>query len=491
MTRKALRRLRNADVVIYDHLVPVEILSEARPSAELIFAGGKPRGRDRDQVRINDLMISRAREGKRVVRLKGGDPFVFGRGGEEASALVEAGIPWETVPGVTSPIAVLAYAGIPVTDRRYSSSFAVITGRNGGDADDHKTRIRTLAQSADTLVFLMATSNLDEIVPEVLLAGLDPTTPAAVVQEGTTARQRTVRAPLSDIIEEAQRARIHSPSILVVGRVVALAASLNWYERLPLFGLKIAIAGECQESSELVSSLSDLGADIEEITKQQIIEPEDWGPLDRAVENLRRYSYLLFGSGPAVHMTTRRIWEKGHDIRVLCAVPIAVAGAEAKAALKENRLRAEIELVSIDENKSLTPLTSMESSSGPILYPCAEDRSGGNWDAQNHSGVELERVPAYREVRRSFLDEETSARSVDFDLIIYTSPWSVRHLNEELDASESILRGIPALGIGPGTASAAAAIGLEVTKEFGESNWEAIGQWIAQWKALDGRVSGT
>ncbi len=204
ITLKGLRRLREADVVVYDRLVPMGLLAQVPAEAERIFAGDKPRGRDRDQARINTLMIARSREGKRVVRLKGGDPFVFGRGGEEASALADAGIPWEVVPGVTSPIAVLAYAGIPITDRRFSSSFAVVTGNVGARSGHAKAPWRDLASHADTLVCLMATAALSEITADLLADGFDPSTPSAVVQRGTTAGQRTVTAPLAEIAERAR-----------------------------------------------------------------------------------------------------------------------------------------------------------------------------------------------------------------------------------------------------------------------------------------------
>ena len=265
ITLKGLRRLREADVVIYDRLIPAGLLAHVPAGAERIFAGDRPRGRDRDQARINALMIARSREGKRVVRLKGGDPFVFGRGGEEASALAEAGIPWEVVPGVTSPIAVLAYAGVPITDRRFSSSFAVVTGNAGVRSGLTRAPWRVPAGHADTLVCLMATAALGEITADLLADGFDPSTPSAVVQRGTTAGQRTVTAPLGEIAERARQANIEPPSILVVGGVASLADSLAWYERLPLFGLRIGVTHTSRRASTLAAGLADLGAEVVEI----------------------------------------------------------------------------------------------------------------------------------------------------------------------------------------------------------------------------------
>ncbi len=230
ITVKGLRRLQEADVVVYDRLIPAGLLDQARPEAERIFAGKKPRGHDRNQEWINSLLIGKAREGKRCVRLKGGDPFVFGRGGEEASALENAGVPWEVVPGVTSPLSVLAYAGIPVTDRRFSSSFAVTTGHFGTASGRPEVPWRALANRVDTLICLMATSNLTQITYDLISEGLAQDTPSAIIQEGTTPRQRVVKAPLKDIAQLAQQANIKHPSIFVVGKVVSLGNSLNWYE---------------------------------------------------------------------------------------------------------------------------------------------------------------------------------------------------------------------------------------------------------------------
>ena len=266
VTLKGFRRLSKADVVVYDRLIPKGLLAYVPVNAERIFAGDKPRGQDRDQVHINDLMIARSREGKRVVRLKGGDPFVFGRGGEEASAMAEAGIPWEVVPGISSAIGVLAYTGIPITDRRFSSSFAVVTGNAGKRSGPAKAPWRYLAGGADTIVYLMATAALGEITEDLLSSGVDSNTPAAVIQQGGTARQRTITSTLGEIALRTRQTMLRPPSILVVGKVASLADSLAWYERLPLFGLRIGITRTPKQSSSLPIDLADLGAEVVEIS---------------------------------------------------------------------------------------------------------------------------------------------------------------------------------------------------------------------------------
>ena len=344
ITLKGLRRLREADVVVYDRLIPVGLLAHLPAGAERIFAGDRPRGRDRDQARINDLMIARSREGKRVVRLKGGDPFVFGRGGEEASALAEAGIPWEVVPGVTSPIAVLAYAGIPITDRRFSSSFAVVTGNAGARSGQAKAPWRATAGHADTLVCLMATAALSEITADLLADGFDPSTPSAVVQRGTTARQRTVTAPLGEIAERARQAKVRPPSILVVGGVASLADSLAWYERLPLFGLRIGITRASKLASTLAADLADLGAEVVEIS---VVDPreEDAAALVREIlaDGL---DLICYTSPSAVHYLAGMLGPAR-------AIPSAVAGQATVRAAGEAGLEVVPEL-SANSSRSLT-----------------------------------------------------------------------------------------------------------------------------------------
>ena len=344
ITLKGLRRLREADVVVYDRLIPVGLLAHLPAGAERIFAGDRPRGRDRDQARINDLMIARSREGKRVVRLKGGDPFVFGRGGEEASALAEAGIPWEVVPGVTSPIAVLAYAGIPITDRRFSSSFAVVTGNAGARSGQAKAPWRATAGHADTLVCLMATAALSEITADLLADGFDPSTPSAVVQRGTTARQRTVTAPLGEIAERARQAKVRPPSILVVGGVASLADSLAWYERLPLFGLRIGITRASKLASTLAADLADLGAEVVEIS---VVDPreEDAAALVREIlaDGL---DLICYTSPSGVHYLAGMLGPAR-------AIPSAVAGQATVRAAGEAGLEVVPEL-SANSSRSLT-----------------------------------------------------------------------------------------------------------------------------------------
>jgi uroporphyrin-III C-methyltransferase len=232
LTLKGLRRLRAADVVVYDALLNPEMLRECRADAELIYAGKRAGQHYRSQDEINALLIEKAQAGLRVVRLKGGDPFVFGRGGEEAAALAGAGIAWEVVPGVTSAIGVPAYAGIPLTHRAAASSFAVITGHEDPEREETRLRWQALAQGIDTLVFLMGVSRLATIAAQLIAYGRAADTPAAVIRQGTTPDQETVVGTLATIVADAERAGLTAPATLVVGEVVRLREQLSWFDTL-------------------------------------------------------------------------------------------------------------------------------------------------------------------------------------------------------------------------------------------------------------------
>lgn len=244
ITLKGLRRLRAADVVVHDALIGLEALEECRPDAEIVDAGKRAGGPARPQQWITRLLIERARQGLRVVRLKGGDPFVFGRGAEEAEALVAAGIPWEVVPGVSSAVAVPAYAGIPLTHRAHAASFAVVTGHEAADRAESRLHWQALARGIDTLVFLMSTGRLAEISARLIEAGRPAATPAAVIRWGATAEQTQVVADLATIAEATARAGMTPPTLLVVGEVVNLHATLAWFDPARARRLTVSVAAD-------------------------------------------------------------------------------------------------------------------------------------------------------------------------------------------------------------------------------------------------------
>ncbi|MCI0818375.1 MAG: uroporphyrinogen-III C-methyltransferase, partial [Chloroflexi bacterium] len=292
ITVAGLDRIREADVIVYDRLISERLLDYARADAELIYVGkvpGQVSGADvsHDQDAINQILADKAREGRRVVRLKGGDPFVFGRGGEEAEALRAAGIPFEIVPGITSAVAVPAYAGIPVTHRGVAASFAVITGHEEPGKPQSAVDWSHLAAAVDTLVFLMGVKNLPEIVTNLVANGRPETTPVAVIRWGTTPEQSTVTGTLADIAERVAEAGLTPPAITVVGEVVRLRENLSWFEDRPLFGKRVLITRTRRQASELARLLAAQGALPIELPAIEIEPVADTVPLAAAIDRLR------------------------------------------------------------------------------------------------------------------------------------------------------------------------------------------------------------
>jgi uroporphyrinogen III methyltransferase/synthase len=273
ITVKGRECLAAADVVIYDYLAAPSLLKHAAGTAELIYVGKKGGEHTLPQEEINALIVAKAREKKIVTRLKGGDPFVFGRGGEEAEVLAEAGIPFEVVPGVTSAVAATAYAGIPLSHRKLTATIAFVTGHEDPTKEESGIDWASLARGIGTLVFFMGVKNLPRIVRELTRHGRSPQTPVALVRWGTTTEQVTVSGTLADIVEHVQQAGLTAPAIIVVGEVVGLRDRLQWFERRPLFGKRIVITRTREQASNLVSALAGLGAACLECPTIQIAPP--------------------------------------------------------------------------------------------------------------------------------------------------------------------------------------------------------------------------
>ncbi len=305
LTLRAARELAHAEVLLYDALIEPELLELVPDACERIDVG--KRGDGTRSVAIDDiieLMLEKARAGRNVVRLKGGDPFLFGRGGEEATALAAAGIPFEVVPGIPSALAVPAYAGIPITDRRLSSSFAVVTGHRGVRAGDQRIDWEGLSSSADTLVVLMATRWIEEIVERILAGGRDPATPAAMISHGTTPRQRVVSAPLAELPKQVREAGLRAPTVLVVGEVARFRESIAWFEKRPLFSRRVLVTRATERAGELAARLLTRGAEPVRVPLLAFGPPADPEPLVRALDALDRYDWLVYTSATAVRFAT-------------------------------------------------------------------------------------------------------------------------------------------------------------------------------------------
>ncbi len=342
ITIKGRRLIGEADVIIYDYLANPELLSFARDDAEIIYAGKKGGCHSLSQDEINKLIVNKALEGKKVVRLKGGDPFLFGRGGEEAEMLAKMGISFEVVPGVSSAIAVPAYAGIPLTHRDFASTVLIVTGHEGENKHGSGINWDKIAAAEGTIVFLMGVKNLPIIVSNLIKGGKIKETPVAVIQWGTRGDQRVVTGKLSDIIEKVEKAGIGPPAVTVVGEVVSLRDLLNWFETKPLFGKGIVVTRARAQASALSSLLSESGAFVYEFPTIETVPIRDYDKIDSAISRLNSYDWIIFTSVNGVKFFLKRMFQKGFDIRDLKGLKVCAIGPATRHALEEMHIRVDV-----------------------------------------------------------------------------------------------------------------------------------------------------
>jgi len=328
LTLKGLECISRADVVVYDRLVSPSVMAEARPDAEMIYVGKASSAHTMRQDDINLKLVEKALEGKVVVRLKGGDPFVFGRGGEEAEFLVDHGVPFEIVPGISSAISAPAYAGIPVTHRGLCSTLGIVTGHEDPAKPESSIKWDKIACGLDTIVFLMGVENLPAIVSQLIANGRDPLTPIALVRWGTLPQQRTITGTLQDIVEKVERERFRSPAVTVVGDVVELRKKLQWFDNRPLSGKRVLVTRSREQASVLSKLLEQEGAEPIEFPVIRVCPPESYSELDSALDRIDTYDWLLFTSANAVRAVLDRLFETGRDVRWLKGPRIGAIGTK-------------------------------------------------------------------------------------------------------------------------------------------------------------------
>ncbi|MDD7177948.1 MAG: uroporphyrinogen-III C-methyltransferase [Lachnospiraceae bacterium] len=469
-TLKGRAVLSQAQVVVYDALVGAGILSMIPEAAEKIYVGKRAGNHAMTQDEINELLVKKAGEGKRVVRLKGGDPFLFGRGGEELLVLGAYGIDYEVVPGISSALAVPAYNGIPVTDRNCASSVHIITGHKRADKP-LKLPFEAYVKVEGTLVFLMGLSALPDIVSGLLHAGMDPAVPAAVLERGTTAGQRRVCAPLSELESETEKAHMHTPAIIVVGAVAAMSEQLAWYEKLPLFGRRFVLTRPRERMDALADQLREQGAEVLELP---VIGTKPLPLTEKIQKGLDEFflagdaSCLVFTSPAGVHTFFQLLCDSGRDARVLGGVTLAVIGGGTKSALREYGMVADLmpedyDGVSLgtllgerlpDGSRVLIPRSAI---GNPALITCMEKRA-----AELGKTVTVTDLPIYETIEKhnelipvAHLVEEDA-----IDGVFFTSASTVRaflHANPSVHPAK-----ICALCIGEMTAQAAREAGMQV-----------------------------
>jgi uroporphyrinogen III methyltransferase/synthase len=429
ITLKGLEVLRRAEVVVYDQLASPELLKEAPAGAELIYVGKKAGAHALPQEDINRLLVAKAAAASVVVRLKGGDPFVFGRGGEEAEALAAAGVPFEVVPGVSAAVAVPAYAGIPVTHRGLAALVTFITGHEDPTKGKSDIPWDNLAQNQGTLVFLMGVKNLADNCSRLLAGGRAPQTPAAVIQSGTLLTQRTVVGTLADIAPRAREAGITPPAILVVGEVAALRERLAWWERRPLWG-KIAVVTRTREQASALSRLlTQAGAQVLEIPTLEIRPPQDWGPLDRALRELAGYRWVIFTSANGVEAFMSRLFDQGLDVRALGGRKLAAIGPATATALRGHGLVPEVVPERFVAEDLAEALLSHLEPGARILLPRAEEARMALPRLLVQAGAEVDVVPVYRMGRPREIPAEARAviEQGGVDLLTFASSATVHN----------------------------------------------------------------
>lgn len=473
--------LQTADVVVYDSLASARLLAEVRPDSELVDAG-KRRGDHRmSQDEINVELISFSKQGKSVCRLKGGDPFVFGRGGEEALALQEAGLPWEVVPGITSPIAAPAYAGIPITQRGMASSFTVVTGSEDPSKPDSLLDWKALAQIGGTIAFVMGWKSMPQIVESLTANGMRPNTPAALVQWGTTPMQKSVTGPLDRIVEIGIAAGIGAPVILVVGEVSSLRDRLAWFDRRPLFGRKVLITRARSQASRLAEKLEALGASTVQVPTIDIVPVIDTSELDAAARELASYDWVTFTSSNGVHGLWDRVKAAGLDARAFGNVQIAAVGPSTARALDDIGLSADIIPDNFDADSLLEKFKALEDGPKRVLFPRSEIGRESLVDGLRQLDVTVVPITAYRTVMSDASEAEARAAYADgVDITTFTSSSSVENLVKLMGGDVTEINRTKVACIGPITAETAKANGIEVEIMAAEQTIDGLVDAILQ-----------
>ncbi len=466
LTLKGQACIRQADVVVYDYLAAPALLAHASPDTEMIYVGKKGGDHTLSQEGINRLIVEKAAQGLVVARLKGGDPFIYGRGGEEAEELIAAGIAYEVVPGVTSAVAAPAYAGIPLTHRDYTSTLAFVTGHEDPTKESSQINWAALAAGIGTIVFFMGVKNLPHITAKLISHGMATDTPVALVRWGTTNRQRTVTGTLSTIVGIAREAGIKAPAIIVVGRVVELRERLRWFEDRPLLGRNIVVTRARAQASDLVAQLSELGANCLEYPTIQVEAEADTAPLDRALDRLKDYDWLVFTSVNGVKYFFQRLFARGDDVRALHHMRTAVIGPVTAERLRGFGLRSDIMPESYRAESVVAAFRNETMTGRRVLLPRAADARAVLPVELGKLGAEVDEVIIYRaqpvaDGAERLVDDLRNGR---VDLVTVTSSSTARNFRSMLPDAEvdQLMAQVRVASIGPVTSETAESLGMPV-----------------------------
>lgn len=469
LTVRAVELISTAEVILYDRLIPENATALASDECELVYVGKLPDRHALPQREIEALMVERASAGKSVVRLKGGDPFVFGRGGEEAEALVAAGLPFEVIPGVTAGIAASAYAGVPVTHREESSAVAFVTGHEDPTKDEAGSSTSTpldyegLASFPGTLVFYMGVGRLPEIAEKLIACGRDPSEPGIVIERGTFPDQRSVTAPLSELAQAVESEGIRPPAITVIGHVTALSQRIPWLGNRPLHGKKVVVTRARPQASGLARRLSELGAEVIQLPAIRIEPTLDEVPVREAIEAISDYSLVCLTSPNGANLLFDALARAGKDARALSGATVAAIGPGTSDALASHGVIADLVPEKFVAEELVATLEQVEVDGKKVLIARASEARDVLPDALTERGAEVDVVSLYRTVAED-LDREAVEAAESADYVTFTSSSTVTNLLDALPGGS--LPGSPrTVSIGPVTSETARQAGLEVDIE--------------------------
>jgi len=483
LTLRGKELLSRAHVIIYDRLASPRIMEFANPKAEKIYVGKRIGRHVANQHEINDLIVKKAKEGKQVVRLKGGDPFIFGRGGEEAQILAKEGLAFEIVPGVTSAIAVPAYAGIPLTHRSFTASVAFITGHRRFDTSEAPVDWEGLAKGVGTLVFLMGMSNLPNITENLIKFGRRPDTPVAVIRWGTTPLQESITGTLADIADKVKEHQFKPPAIIVVGDVCTVRDDINWFERQPLLGKKVLVTRTRQQASTLVRLLERKGAGCIECPTIEVRMVEDTHVLDDAIRAMDRFHWIIFSSTNAVKFFFSRIDQLGKDIRVLGRTRIAAVGSSTADAIRKLHLKVDAVPDDFRAEGLLEFFKGQDMAAKSVLIPRAVVARRLLPDGLRQMGADVTVAPIYETIPPEIAPQTLELlEEEDIDVVTFTSSSTVKNLfktvpHEIIDRIKSRAK---VACIGPVTAKTAKKMGLNVEIMPTQSTVPALVEAIEQ-----------
>ena len=485
LTLKGKACLEQADVVLFDYLANPTLLEFAPDQSEKIYIGRRGRGAYTSQQAINELLVSKAREGKCVVRLKGGDPFVFGRGGEEAEVVAEAGIPFEVIPGVTSAVAVPAYAGIPVTHRTMASTVTFVTGHEDPTKEESVVEWPRLATVNGTLIFLMGVKNLPVIVQKLLEEGKSPDTPVALIRRGTYMSQQTVTGTLADIVAQAEAVNLQPPTVIVVGAVVSLRERLNWFEQRPLFGKRILVTRPKHQAPVFSRLLEAYGAEPVECSTLDIISPESWEKVDAAISIIQTYQWLVLTSVNGVQAFMKRLQFHGRDIRSLAGLRLCCIGPRTAEEASTFGIQADFIPDEYQAEGVLATMRKAGVAGQHVLIPRAEVAREILPEQLRELGATVDVVPVYRAVPPSVDVRDLKSRFQEGDIhfLTFASSSTVRNfcqLFENLEEVAQVTKKSVIACIGPITAQTVLEHGLSVDIVAKENTLPALAEAIVR-----------